>query len=430
MNRTDSCISDLIIVRKVCRLRGKRRYNPLINYLLIEFKKVHSRLTLLAGAKPEACEFLAQNVMATNGSNDPVLQCEYHIDTPTERVFKCIAYFIILFGSLFGNVLVICVVILNRQMRTVTNYLIVNMAVADLLLTAFNMPVTIKLIATGTMDWSGGVFADILCKILPFIQYLSIASSVLSLAAIAIDRFLAIMYPLKRYITFPISYGMIAIVWIVGIGVNSPILYAMEIIVYEADNQSYCFEIWTPAFKEEANKDFTIVLFVVFYVVPLLTMSVLYSFVVHELWVRKVPGNQTAENQQRNDKSRKKVLKMLLAVVILFALCWLPVYINQFILFFDQENFPCGPPATLAFMGYFLGHANSAINPAIYVIFNSNFRKGFRDLLLCRCRRNRVFPLTQAGTATGAGNTHMDGASVAFARVRPGGTSKVSMKSG
>ena len=118
----------------------------------------------------------------------------------------------------------------------------------------------------------------------------------------------------------------------------------------------------------------------VFYLFPLLTMSILYSCVIYKLWVRKVPGNQTSENQQRSNKSRKKVLKMLLAVVILFAVCWFPVYITQFIRFFGEEDFPCGAPKTLAFMGYFLGHANSVIDPVIYAIFNSDFRKGFRNV--------------------------------------------------
>ena len=84
---------------------------------------------------------------------------------------------------------------------------------------------------------------------------------------------------------------------------------------------------------------------------------------------------------------------MLLAVVVVFALCWLPLYVTQFITFLGQKKFPCGPPATLAFVGYFLGYANSAINPAMYAIFNSNFRTGFRDALLCRCRRDRLAPL-------------------------------------
>ena len=344
-----------------------------------------------------------------------ITQCTYDPDSPTEQVIKTIAYFIIMFGSLIGNALVICVVIINRQMRTVTNYLIVNMAVADLLITAFSMPVTIKLLVTGRIDWSNGVFSDILCKIIPFTQLLSIASSVLTLTAIAVDRFLAIMYPLRRYMTFQISYSIMLVIWIVGIAVNSPILYAQKVIMHMGE--WYCLEIWTPAFTEEASKHFTIVIFVVFYLVPLLTMAVLYSFVVHKLWVRKVPGNPSLSNQLRAQKSKKKVLKMLMTVVILFALCWLPVYISQFIYFFDKENFPCGPPAVLSFMGYFLSHANSAINPSVYAIFNSNFRKGFRGILLCRCCRNRVAQHTNVGLGIGQDGTY--GGAVPLTRMRP-----------
>ena len=342
-------------------------------------------------------------------SNAASPQCVYDPDSLAEQVIKCIAYFIIMFGSLIGNVLVIGVVIMNRQMRTVTNYLIVNMAVADLLITVFTMPVTIKVLVTGHMDWSNGVFSDILCKLIPFNQSLSITCSVLSLAAIAVDRFLAIMFPLKRYMTFQISYGIMAVIWIVGIAVNSPILYAQKVVSIEGN--WHCYETWTPAFTEEASKHFTVVHFVVLYVVPLLTISVLYTFVIHKLWVRKVPGNPSVENQLRAQKSKKKVLKMLMTVVTIFELCWLPVYIRQFIYFFDRENFPCGPPVILVFIGLFLGHANSAINPAIYVTFNADFRDGFKDLLQCNCYR--VVPhrnvVRNHGAEIGEHNEFIDG---------------------
>ena len=156
--------------------------------------------------------------------------------------------------------------------------MIVNMAVADLLLTAINMPVTIKVIATSSMDWS-----VVLCKIFPFTQPVFLAGSVLTLTAIAIDRFLAILYPLKRYVTFPVAYYMIAVVWIVSIAVNSPFLYAMKVVFNKNTKKSSCLEIWTPVFSENADKDFTFVLFVTFYIFPLSTMSALYSFVIHNL---------------------------------------------------------------------------------------------------------------------------------------------------
>ena len=139
----------------------------------------------------------------------------------------------------------------------------------------------------------------------------------LILTAIAVDRSLAIMYPLKRHITFHIAYGIIAVICAIGIAVSSPILCAPN--VYKEDKKLwYCVEIWTPASKTDAGED----------------------------------------------------------------------YISQFITFFKSENFPCGPPAALLFMGIGSCKLHNQINPAIYVILNSNFHKNCRDILLFRCRRN------------------------------------------
>lgn len=146
-----------------------------------------------------------------------------------------------------------------------------------------------------------------------------------------------------------------------GILANSPTLYAQKIVYLERSQRWTCVEIWEPAFIEGGYKAFTIVLFVFFYLFPLLTMSILYSCVIYKLWVRKVPGNQISENQQRSNKSRKKVLKMLLAVVILFAVCRFPVYITQFIRFFGEEDFPCGAPKTWHLWAIFWGMLTASL---------------------------------------------------------------------
>ena len=95
------------------------------------------------------------------------------------------------------------------------------------------------------------------------------------------------------------------VVWIVGIAVNSPILYAQKVINCTWEDGT-AWRFGRRLFTEEASKHFTIVLFVVFYLVPLLTMAVLYSFVVHKLWMRKIPGNPSLANQLRAQKSKKK----------------------------------------------------------------------------------------------------------------------------
>lgn len=178
-----------------------------------------------------------------------------------------------------------------------------------------------------------------------------------------------------------------------------------------------CLETWQlpPVNNSSAPKDFTIVLFLFFYAIPLLAMSFLYSIIIYKLWIRKVPGQRTEANQQQADRSKKKVLRMLLVVVIVFAMCWLPIYITQFIFFYGD---PCGPPIPFIYTGFFLGHANSAINPILYVLFNENYRKGFRDILMCRCGKRRV--IVGATNATiGFDNTYIDKNSIRLTVASP-----------
>ena len=305
--------------------------------------------------------------------------CHFATDSEASKGLKITAYVIALLVSLVGNSLVMAAVLKNRQMRTVTNCLIVNMAASDLLVTLFNMPQTMYFVVTAPdSSWPGGEWGSFSCKFLPFIQSVSIASSVLSLTVIAVDRFLAIVFPFKGYMTFLVATLSMATLWFVAMVTSTPLLYAMRI--REQPHQGvFCGENWGPAFDQnESPKIYTVVLFTAFYVVPLVAMLFLYGILIWRLWIRKVPGNCNLENQERADKSKKKVLTMLMTVVCAFAICWLPVYIMQFLTYFKPGV--C-LSSQLYFIGYFFGHLNSAINPCIYAIFNEKFRRGFVDVL-------------------------------------------------
>ncbi|EDO50023.1 predicted protein [Nematostella vectensis] len=343
-----------------------------------------------------------------NSTQNP---CPTHPDlSKAARSGLAFGFILSMLISFPGNILVIVTVVTNRRMRTVTNYLIVNMAVADLLLTVFNMPSTTSTVISPSYFWYTGEFWIAMCKLLPFIQSVSVASSVLNMTAIAVDRFFAVVLPLRRYITFNVAYIMMAAVWVVAIGVSAPFLYAQNVISFPGmPGKVACMETWKHPIEQlmeiSEPKDFTVVLFVVFYVLPLIVMSVLYSVVIYKLWIRKLPGQRSELNQQRADRSKKKVLRMLLIVLLLFALCWLPVHVTSFILFFGT----CSPPPILTWIGYLLSQGNSAINPCIYVIFNESYRQGFARLVCCLCRRKGSRMVRPGVTVIGMDNTYIDG---------------------
>ena len=302
---------------------------------------------------------------------------------------KAGAYIVVILLSLFGNMVVVRVVHKNRRMRTITNYLIINMSLADLLTTVFNMLPTLYWIFRGLDVWAiGGWIGDALCKLLNFAQSVSITVSVFTLCAIAFDRFFAIFRPLKRVITFRVAKVIIATSWLSSIVVSGPQLYVLTTTGEKGLAQ--CVENWEPPFDAAtAPRDYTVALFVLLYALPLAVIASLYTVIMLKLWRRRAPGQELTSNQENKDKTNRKVLKMLVTVVIVFALSWLPLYVRMFVMFAESDRFVCGLPYDMDFLTLYLGHANSAVNPYIYVIFNENYRRGFRTVLSRRDRRSK-----------------------------------------
>lgn len=318
-----------------------------------------------------------------NMSND---SCEAEMENSVEKVINIIGYTVIILASIIGNLLLICTVKRNSRFNTITYRLIINMAAADILVTVCNMPGRLTRQITGRYHWFDGVVGVIVCKSASFISDSTVSCSILTLTAIAFERFCLVAFPLKKIITIKIAKFMILAIWLASFLSVSPLLYAMRI--QKINGVIYCYEDWSPLFDQEtAAKVYTVIMFVVLYALPLLIICVFYSCVVYKIWIRPVPI-ACRSNRAGEIDARKKVLQMLIIVVVVFALCWLPLHISLFLYFFQTEEYLCGIPQggfSIGSIGLFLSHATSAINPCLYVAFNKDIRKGFRSILLSCC---------------------------------------------
>ena len=291
------------------------------------------------------------------------------------QAIKVSLYIIVILVSLVGNCLIFAVVFKNRKMRTPVNFFVINMSAADILITVFYMPRMISRILFGG-EWgiSGGL-GHFLCKVAPFTQELSASVSVLTLIVMAVDRFFAVLFPLKRIVTNVVAYASIAFVWITAAAVRSPMFYGLRFIQSE-DGKTFCA---LQLDSETASNVYLKFAFVLFYVIPLFLLIVLYSAILVSLKKRK-PVGEDLTNIQRKYKDRlkrtRKVMNMLFTIVSVFAVGWclhffLPILFLRF-----------GPKVCkLVFPAFFLGHATSAINPCIYLIYIENYRRGFREIL-------------------------------------------------
>lgn len=302
-------------------------------------------------------------------------ECSVEEYTQAERVIRASLYVLAMLISLLGNSTIVWIVYKNRRMRTLTHYLIVNMAVADLMITVFHMPYKLQVQLTNSYAVVvGGLTGTLICKLVGYIQDVSIASSVLSLMMISIDRFVVVLFPLKNAALLKRPRLFVIPIWIISVFMCSPLLYANKI--EEDFGDFYCFEEWPPLIM--TGRDYTIIQFTVLYALPLVVITVLYSCIAVKVWHRTIPG-QAAPNLNRGRRhleARKQLLKLLIVIVSLFAICWLPYHVTFFLQFSDSGYLNCGVPETIMFYCLFVGHANSAINPCIYFIIHNEYRKG------------------------------------------------------
>lgn len=233
----------------------------------------------------------------------------------------------------------------------------------------------------GTHSWvNDAPFGQVSCKLFMFAQGCSMACSIFTLTALAFERFFAVAFPMWKVVTRRNTRWLIAVIWTASLAYPAPLLYASKVKLY--DGIPFCVEDWAPVFHPKRSQAiFTIVTFVFLYALPLLVISVLYSIIIAKVWGRDIPGNATPANQRLLNKSKKNVLKMLITVVLTFALCWFLMHLNMLLTDFSNVFSPCGIPKGLQTTAFLFGHANSAINCCIYVIFSQEFRRGFKEIL-------------------------------------------------
>ena len=316
--------------------------------------------------------------------------------TALENVVKITAYVVIMAISLVGNILIISVTRRTRSMQKVAFNFVVNMAIADLCTTIINMPESLAVEIRDSDEWMPGDVGIVICKLLPFCQEVCAFCSILSLLVIALDRYFAICLPLKRIMTRRLSKIIILSTWLIPCISSAPMIVANNVV--EIEGQLYCVEKWPAPFDDDkASTDYTIILFALFYMLPLVIISTLYGCVIYKIWRRKTPGNRSSLANRLYSRSRRKALKMFIAIVICFALCWLPYHVSFFLMSYD-ENFHCGLPKDLYFMVLFFSHAISAVNPCIYMMFNKDYRNGVKRLSSCARRSNALYPENNTGT--------------------------------
>ncbi|XP_061715571.1 prolactin-releasing peptide receptor-like [Cydia pomonella] len=295
------------------------------------------------------------------------------IDFIVVQVAFCILYAIIFILGVFGNVLVCFVVFRNRAMQTVTNLFITNLALSDILLCIFAVPLTPMYTFLGR--W---VFGRLLCHLMPYAQGTSVYISTLTLTSIAIDRFFVIIYPFHPRMKLNTCIFIIVFIWIFSLVVTCP--YGLFMGIQITNNKTYCEESW-PA--DRSRKIFGVFTSVLQFVIPFLVIAICYTCVSIRLndRARSKPGAKNTKREEADRDRKKRTNRMLISMVAIFGISWLPINVinifNDFYAAMTEWNY--------YYMSFFLAHsmamASTCYNPFLYAWLNENFRKEFKQVL-------------------------------------------------
>ena len=322
----------------------------------------------------------------TNFSNESSslqnVTCDVHwINSFPVNIVKILLYSIILLSSLVGNALIITIVRKRKELRNTINYFIVNMAVSDFVFPLTVIPVQLTQIATSSMQWRiTGTAGLIFCKLIKFLEYVSIIVSVQSLVWIALDRFVAVVLPMKVHlISSRFRVFAIASTWVVAMITNSPILYAYQLV--ENDGETFC--------RPGYDNSFSFITYLrvgatLFLILPLVAMTILYCVIAVTL--RRQDKVLQCSSVHQKDQRKRRAIKMSLCVMAGFYICFLPaLFISLIVQYHIAVS--CLLLKVLWFKATLLGLLSSTINPVICMAFVQSFRREFMRILNLCCRK-------------------------------------------
>ncbi|XP_044044123.1 cholecystokinin receptor-like [Siniperca chuatsi] len=376
------------------------------------------------------------NISCTNSSVPP------RPATRTREMdsLRILLYSFIFLLSVFGNLLIIVVLMLNKRMRTVTNSFLLSLAVSDLMMAIFCMPFT--LIPNILEDF---IFGGAMCKTVSYFMGISVSISTFSLVAIAIERYSAICNPLKSrsWQTRSHAYRVIAATWVVSLLIMVPYPVFSVLRSFPKSNGTVghmCRLDWP---SQQAEQTWYVLLLFTLFFVPGVVMIVAYGLISRELYrgiqfelgqnrettgkrngvgravagsnddddgcyiqVSKKPSSavelptlsassgatQAKPERARSNTSeaklqaKRRVIRMLMVIVALFFICWMPLYSANTWKAFDLKSASKAlSGAPISFI-HLLSYTSACVNPVIYCFMNTRFRKVLLSTFACCCR--------------------------------------------
>ncbi|XP_037728440.1 neuropeptide CCHamide-2 receptor [Drosophila subpulchrella] len=307
------------------------------------------------------------------------------LDRP-ETYIVTVLYTLIFIVGVLGNGTLVIIFFRHRSMRNIPNTYILSLALADLLVILVCVPV-----ATIVYTQESWPFDRNMCRISEFFKDISIGVSVFTLTALSGERYCAIVNPLRKLQTKPLTVFTAVIIWILAILLGMPSVLFSDIKSYPVLTAmgNMTIEVCSPFRDPEYAKFMVAAKALIYYLLPLSIIGALYIMMANRLHMsaRNMPGEQQSMQSRTQARARRHVARMVVAFVVVFFICFFPYHVFELWYHFyptaeeDFDDFW----NVLRIVGFCTSFLNSCVNPVALYCVSGVFRLHFNRYLCCFC---------------------------------------------
>ncbi|KAM4693646.1 C-C chemokine receptor type 6 [Discoglossus pictus] len=282
------------------------------------------------------------------------------------KMLAPVTYLLIFVFGLVGNILVVLTFSCYKRTKSMTDVYLLNMAIADIL---FILTLPFWAVYRHEINW---IFSDFMCKLISSIYVINFNCSMLLLACVGIDRYIAIVQVTKsfRFRATAIAYKkcICLFVWFITICLSSLTFSFNE--AYKPDGNPLLCEARYRDNTTAITWKLTVlaVQFSTGFFIPFLIMIFCYSFIIKALL-------------QTQNSQRHKAIRVVVAVVAVFLICQVPYNVLLLIKAgYIGKNAKCSDMIKIAYATFFtetIAFYHCCLNPVIYAFVGVKFRNYF-----------------------------------------------------
>ena len=299
---------------------------------------------------------------------------------------RMVFLWLIIVVGFIGNLFIVAVIKLFQSMRTTTNYLLFNVAVADIATLFFT---AIHLLMPIQNPFPTGSLGSFLCKFIYTnnITMVTLLVMTLTLTLLAIERYNAMIKPMitnRRIPTDKIAY-FITVIWVVSMAMVTPLFVSVD---YRPSSKSNC----SPGDDFDEMRVYITFLIVTLTLIPFFGIAFCYSKVILGLYCTKTVCSRIREvDAQRSMRENKKLVIALVVLTVVFFVAFVPygvVMILQFNGITSKSYAQLRVFSRLRSAVHYLTLLNCSLNPFIYAVPSTNYRCCFKYMVKKMLRQN------------------------------------------